>query len=257
MPELVRPDGAIVHYEVTGSGPPLLALGPVELDLRPAFTVVAPDDRYEGASRAPLAPFSYEQAVGDHLAVLDQLGLDRVCLVAAGLRCPQALRLMYDAPVRIAAAALVAPVGLDQTNTMDTYFDLYRDTIRRARAEGLEGVVAAAAADPADPAGGPWAARLHAEPAFRDSLLSLGRETYIALVVDFRDGMWPWAEPFFGVNEVALGRIDEPVLVVPGDDPLHPRGVAEALCRKMSRARLGALAEVPAFLHAGLEAVET
>ncbi|MCZ6616736.1 MAG: alpha/beta hydrolase, partial [Gammaproteobacteria bacterium] len=229
MTQLTRPDGAVIYYEVTGSGPPILALGsggavsgidrwqcepihPVEA-FSGDFTVIVMDQRYAGRSRAPLTPFSHQQALGDQLAVLDTEGATNAHVIGAGVGCSHALRLSYEAPARVASLVLLNPVGIDESNTMDTFYDLFRDTIRVARADGLSGVVAAAMDNPsfiANPAGGPWAQRLHDEADFRDTLLSLGRETYIALIVDFRDGLWPWNQSCFSINDVALTRINVP-----------------------------------------------
>ncbi len=248
MTQLTRPDGAVIHYEVSGSGYPIFALAsggavsgierwqcepihPVET-FGGDFMVIVMDQRYAGQSRAPLTPFSHEQALGDQLAVLDTLGITNAHVIGAGVGCSHALRLLYEAPARITSAVLLDPVGLDETNNMDTFYNLFRETIRVARSDGLGGVVTAALDNPsfiANPAGGPWAQRLHDEPSFRDTLLSLGRETYIALVVDFRDGLWPWKQTCFSINDVSLARIKAPMLVVPGNDQFHPAGVARKI----------------------------
>ncbi len=249
MTELTRPDGTVIHYEVTGSGYPILALAPGDATsgigqwlggpIHPVdtfgseFRVIVMDQRYAGNSRAPLTPFSYAQALGDQLAVLDTEAIPNAHLFCANIGCSYALRLLYEAPARITAAVLINPVGVDESNTMDTFYNLFRETIRVARADGLSGVVAAAMDNPsfaANPAGGPWAQRLHDEAGFRDTLLSLGRETYIALIVDFRDGIWPWQQTCFSINDVALTRINAPMLVLPGSDALHPPSVARKIC---------------------------
>jgi len=245
MAELTRPDGAVIHYDVAGTGEPLVALcgwraGLLESaveTLRADFSVITMDQRHVGRSRAPLAPFSYEVAVGDQLAVLDTLGVGRTHVIAAGFGCAYALRLLYDAPARVMSAVLLEPAGRDAANTMDTYYDLFRDTIRIARSDGLEGVVAAAVAEPdfiTHPGGGPWAQRLHDETQFRDALRSLGRETYISLIVDFRDGIFPWGQACFSLTDQAIERIRTPVLVVAGDDSIHPEGVARRIATEVA-----------------------
>lgn len=236
MSEVTRPDGAVISYDAEGAGPPLLVLS----GWRPGyaapfadrFRVVTMDQRHMGRSRAPLVPFDYEAGVADQLAVLDALDIQRCRLVATGFGCLSALRLLYDAPARIESAVLLEPPGRDATNSMDTFYGLFRETIRTARAEGLDGVVAAAVAEGdfvANPAAGPWARRLHDEPAFRQTLCSLGRETYIALIVEFRDAMFPWNDALFAINDLALARIRQPLLVVAGDEPIHPEGVARRI----------------------------
>ena len=257
MTELIRPDGATIHYEVTGSGYPILALAPggatSGIDQWPhalihpveafsdAFRVIVMDQRYAGNSRAPLSPFSYQQALDDQLAVLDAEGVTNAYLIGADIGCSHALRLLYEASARITAAVLLNPIGVDESNTMDPFYGLFRETIRVARADGLSGVVAAAIADPSfidNPGGGPWAQRLHDEASFCDTLLAVGRETYIALIVDFRDGIWPWQQTCFAVNDVALPRIDAPMMVLPGNDALHPSSVARKICTDVPNAQL-------------------
>ncbi len=272
MTQLTRPDGTVIHYEVSGSGYPILALAsggavsgierwqcepihPVDA-FSGDFTVIVMDQRYAGQSRAPLTPFSHEQALGDQLAVLDTEGITNAHVFGAGIGCCHALRLLYEAPARITAAVLLDPVGIDESNTMDTFYNLFRDTIRVARADGLSGVVAAAMDNPsfiANPAGGPWAQRLHDEASFRDTVLSLGRETYIALVVDFRDGLWPWRQTCFSINDVSLTRINAPMLVVPGNDQFHPPGVARKICADTPNAQWF---DVEAYSGEPLEAIQ-
>ena len=198
------------------------------------------DQRFEGDSRAPLTPFSYEMMGGDQLAVLNTLGAPSAHLIADSLHCSQALHLIYEASARINSAVLVRPAGLGDANTMDAYLGLFRETIRVARADGLQGVVAAALKNPdftANPGGGPWARRLFDEPAFRDTLLSIGRETYITLIVDFRDGMFPWDRWLFGINDAALARIHTPIGLVTGDDELYPPDIAGRICTEAPNAQ--------------------
>ena len=117
MSQLIRPDGTVIYYEVTGSGYPILALasggagscidqwrnGPIHpvAAFSGEFKVIVMDQRYGGNSRAPLAPFSYEQSLGDQLAVLDTENIADAHLIGTDIGCSHALRLSYDAPARI------------------------------------------------------------------------------------------------------------------------------------------------------------
>ena len=248
MPVVIRPDGAEVHFDVTGQGFPVLLLAPGGVSsqisawqtaafdprevLAEDFTVIAMDQRHAGASRAPLEPFSYGQMLHDQLAVLNDLGIDQAHVIGGCIGVAYALKLMDDAPARIAAAVLQDPVGLDETNSMDTFYSMFNETIRVTRSEGIEAVVAAARQNPRfseNHAGGPWSQRIADQPGFDRTLVSLGRERYIALVVDFRDGIWPWQSKFVSVNEVAISRMTHPMLVLPGSDAFHPTGIADAI----------------------------
>src|SRR6185437_13655337 len=120
MPEIKRPDGATIHYEVSGSGYPLLLIAPggvssqVEFWQRSAinpiarfasdFTVIAMDQRHAGRSLAPMRPFSYDLCNADQLAVLDALGFERAHVMGGCIGCAHILRLVKNAPGRISAA---------------------------------------------------------------------------------------------------------------------------------------------------------
>ena len=256
MPEVLRPDGAALYYETAGAGTPLLALAPGGVSsgierwassslgsLTPLHShsrVITMDQRHAGRSRATLVPFSYEAAMGDQLAVLSDAGVSRAKVLGVGIGAAYALRLAYDAPAKVNAMVLIEPMGVAGDAGIGDYYNIFNDTIRMARAEGLAGVVEAALANPSfvdNPAAGPWARRLHDEAAFREMLLGLSREMYIALVVDFRDGMFPWGVPHFSVNNVALERMRVPALVIAGDDVLHSQAAADALCANLGTAQ--------------------
>ena len=277
MPELIRPDGARIHYEVFGSGYPLLllapggvtsqigswewgAFNPIE-EFADEFMVIGMDQRHAGQSQAPLTPFSYEQMMNDQLAVLDHLRLPSAHFMGGCIGCAYALRLMDEAPARISAAVMQDPVGLDDTNSMNTFYDMFRDTIRATRAEGLDAVIAAAEENPLfmqANTGGPWSQRLHDEPEFCNTLRSLRREEYIALVVDFRDGIWPAQPPYFSVNDVAVQRLTTPMLILPGSDVFHPTSIAERIQSTAQNAEsLGVDARSEANLPATIEAVRS
>jgi pimeloyl-ACP methyl ester carboxylesterase len=276
MQEVIRPDGAVVTYEVSGSGAPVLLLAPQGISsasnqwheyfldprvLADEFTVIVMDQRHAGAGRAPLTPFSHEEVFSDQLAVLDALNLQKVAVIGADLYCASALKFACDAPARTHATILIEPMGLDDSNTMDIFYGMFNDTIRCARAEGLQGVIANVQSSPIfvnNTAAGPWCQRLHDEPGFSAALLSLGREGYISLIVDFRDGVFPWDKRYFSVNELAVARSSVPILIAPGSDEVHPAGLAARLKENAVNARIcdaardnpdKLLIEIREFLH--------
>ena len=256
MPDVMRPDGTTIHYEVFGSGFPLLLLAPGGVNsqiefwqrsiINPIesfadeFMVIGMDQRHCGRSKTGLTPFSYDEAMQDQIAVLNDLGLARAHVMGGCIGCAYALRLADQAPARIAGAVMQDPVGLDQTNSLETFYAMFNPTIRLARAEGLEAVIESAQRDPIfmqNNEAGPFAQRIHDEPLFADALRAIRREGYIALVVEFRDGMWPQQPPYFAVNEVAVQRSHAPMLVLPGADPFHPTGIGQRICNEAPNAR--------------------
>lgn len=256
MPELARPDGATIHYEVSGSGYPLLLIAPGGVSSQIAswersainpitafagdFMVIGMDQRHAGKSHAPAAPFSYDLTVADQLAVLDAVGVSRAHVMGGCIGCAHAWRLIHDAPERITAAVCQNPVGLDETNNLGVFFRMFDETMRLARAEGMNAVVQAAEEHPIfaeNNAAGPFAQRIHDDPEFREELRRMPVERYIALVVRFRDGVWPNNPPYFTVSDEWMTRCPAPMLVLPGSDPFHPTGIAHRICRTAPNAR--------------------
>ena len=256
MPEIERPDGTLVAYEVGGSGPPLLLLAPGIVNsaieswgrapfdprtrLADAFSVIAMDQRYAGRSTGSSLPFSYETMAQDQLAVLDAVGARSALVLGWGIGATYALRLIHDAPERIAAAVLAEPPGRDATNSRHDFYTLFYETVRLARDLGLEAVVEAASRNPSfdeNPAAGPYAQRL-VDPGFAKELLEKGRERYAVRVVRFRDGIWPDDTPFFSVPESWVPECPAPLLVLPGRDRLHPAELAVRIAAEAPRGRL-------------------
>jgi len=256
MPTITRPDGATIRYEVYGSGYPLLLIAPggvssqVEFWQRSTinpierfasdFQVIAMDQRHAGKSLAPMRPFSYDTCNADQLAVLDELGIQRAHVMGGCIGCAHIWRLISNAPERVSAAVAQDPVGLDESNDIEVFYKMFHETMRVARADGVEAVAQAAQENPLfvmNNAAGPFSALLNASQEIREELEHMGRERYIALIVEFRDGIWPANPPYFTVGEEWMRTMQTPVLVLPGRDAFHPTGVAQKICREAPNAR--------------------
>lgn len=256
MPTITRPDGATIHYEVHGSGHPLLLIAPggvssqVEVWRRTAinpitefasdFMVIGMDQRHAGRSPAPATAFSYDDCVADQLAVLDAVGVRQAHVWGGCIGCAHIWRLLATAPERITAAVAQDPVGLDHTNSLGTFYKMFNETMRVARSQGVAAVAAAAQRESffmLNNAAGPFSARLATDEGFRDQVRGMTKESYVALIIRFRDGMWPAGSRYFTVSEEWMKACETPVLVLPGSDPFHPTGIAEQICRDLPKGR--------------------
>ena len=277
MPDISRPDGATIHYEVFGSGYPLLLIAPggvsSQVDfwersvINPikrfadTFQVIAMDQRHAGRSLAPMRPFSYDVCNADQLAVLDALGIQRAHVMGGCIGCAHIWRLISNAPARITAAVCQDPVGLDDSNNPDVFYRMFHETMRLARADGVEAVIKAAEENPLfvmNNGAGPFAPLLNASADARSELLEMGRERYIALIVEFRDGIWPANPPYFTVSEDWMSKCQTPILVLPGRDQFHPTGVSQRICREAPNAHcLDVECREPANLESTIETVRS
>ncbi len=251
MPEIMRPDGAVIHYETFGEGFPLLCFAPggvnSEIDfwevgaINPLrefasdFMVIGMDQRNAGKSPAPAAPVSYELTVGDQLAVLDDLGVERAHTYGACIGVAYILRIAQEAPEQITAGVGQDAVGLNHTNSLATFMDMFQPTLELARAGGVGAVVEAAVANPIfmrSNAGGPFARRIHDDAGFRSEIAALSTDAYVALIEAYADGVWPNHPPYFSVDETWVRTCPTPLLILPGSDQFHPTSIAEQICRE-------------------------
>ena len=151
MPTFTRGETAL-HYEVHGSGHPLLLLAPGGMrssipfwerspfhpltELVDQFQVIAMDQRNAGASRAPISTADgWHTYTDDHLALLDDLGIECCHLHGGCIGGAFALSLIARAPERVSAAVLQQPIGLTATNRHVFYelFDGWANELRQTR----------------------------------------------------------------------------------------------------------------------------
>lgn len=121
MPVLTLPD-VTLHYEIGGSGPPLLLIagmasdsaswGPLVNRLEQEFTVVRPDNRSTGRTVPADTPVSVPIWAQDGLALLDHLGIDRAHVMGHSLGGIIATQMAMAAPDRVARLVLLASAPL-------------------------------------------------------------------------------------------------------------------------------------------------
>ena len=130
MPSFRHGD-ATIHYEEFGRGFPILTFAPaglqstIEVWSKPmapinpttewadTFRVIAMDQRNAGGqSRAPItAKDGWDTYTGDHLALLDHLGIERCHLYGQCIGGSFIFNLLKTAPARVASAVLAQPIG--------------------------------------------------------------------------------------------------------------------------------------------------
>lgn len=117
MPTAHSGDGTPIHYEVEGSGPPVMLYHGLGLSgewwriygyvtaLRDSFTLILIDDRAHGASGKPHDPADYVMArrVEDVTAVLDDLEVEKVHFVGFSLGAIIGYGIAKYAPHRLAS----------------------------------------------------------------------------------------------------------------------------------------------------------
>src|SRR3954463_3857054 len=156
MPMFKRAD-AEIHYEVYGSGFPILLYAPGGLksqmemwggtsaaypngfpwmDPRKAladkYCVVAMDQRNAGKSVADVKPdHGWHTFAADHLALIDHLGFGRFHVMGGWIGGSYDFEAIEQAPGRVASAVLQNPIGLHENrDTWDAAVKTYGETVR-------------------------------------------------------------------------------------------------------------------------------
>ena len=185
------------------------------------FRVLRYEHRGHGGSPVPPGPYAMEDLARDALALLDELGLERVCWCGLSLGGMVGMWIAAHAPERFDALVLAC------TSAHVPSPDAYRDRAAAVRARGIDPV--------ADAVVERWfraeTFRLHPDlPArFREILVSTPREGYAGCCEalagwDFRDG---------------LAEIAVPTLVIAADeDEATPAGDTDLLAEKIAGAQL-------------------
>ena len=166
MPMFKRPD-AEIHYEVYGSGFPIMLYAPGGLksqmemwggtsvaypngfpwmDPRTAladkFTVVAMDQRNAGKSVADVKPdHGWHTFAADHFALMDHLGFGKFHVMGGCIGGSYCFEAIEQAPDRVAAAVLQNPIGLwENRENWDAAVKGYGETVRK-RTDDTRGVL--------------------------------------------------------------------------------------------------------------------
>lgn len=238
--------GLEVHYEVRGSGTPLLMFAPGGFDatlekwstagvwktLRPLetltedFTLIAYDRRESGASGGRVEALSWKLIARQGKDLLDHLGIDRAIILGGCMGCSVAAAFVAQFPQQAHAAILHWPVGGFRWRVMGRQrFDTH---IAFARDQGLEGVVERAREKGSfwqDPASGPWASVIARNANFAQALLRQSLDRYLGIVAVSRDTLFPDNQPT-GVAPEELMGFATPTLVIGGNDEVHTRSAA-------------------------------
>ena len=214
MPTFTR-GATSIHYEEHGSGYPLLVFAPggmrsaIELlarspyhpvkELSGEYRVITMDQRNAGASRAPIrAADGWHSYTDDHLALLDELKVERCHVLGVCIGGAFVLSLLAAAPERVSAAVLQQPIGFDGANRA-VFYELFDS----------------------------WAAELS----------QTRPDLSVAELSEFRERMYG-GDFVFSVTRGAVERCSTPMLILRGNDVYHPTSISEEIARLAPHAEL-------------------
>ncbi len=225
----VEADGVRLFALEDGAGPAIVMLHggmashlaslPLAAPLASRYRVVTPDVRGSGRSWS-CAPLTFDRLADDVEILLDHLGVDRAVVGGVSGGSGIALRFALQRPSRTAGLVLVRPVyaGEDRgyTDPQKQTFAAMDAVASRAIAEGVQVLR-------------PLFANL--PPPIREKALAMLEGFDAASVVATSAFIASGAQPF--ASEADLRSLSGPVLLVRGDDPLHPAEVSDLYARNI------------------------
>jgi len=240
-------DGIKTHYQVLGSGPPLLMYSPggfnatVDawrgqgvyakvkfLEHLPAkYTCIIFDRRECGRSSGRVERITWTDYVAQGKGLLDHLGIERAHLMGGcmGVSCAAAFASMY--PESVQSLVLFWPIGGPKYRVFTQA--RFATHFAYAAENGLSAVVDLvqkhATSFSGDARAGPWASLIGTDSSFRDTYLKQDLESYKLIVTAIaREMFGPDSVP--GPEPEDLMRLDVPGLVIPGRDLFHGTSAA-------------------------------
>jgi pimeloyl-ACP methyl ester carboxylesterase len=243
-------DGISTHYEVLGSGPPLLMFSPGGFDatlqkwskigvyastgmleqLTAHYSCIVFDRRETGQSGGRIERVTWAHYVAQGKGLLDHLGIERAHLMGGCMGCAPVVAFAVAHPQATLGMVLYWPVGGARYRLNGQL--RFAQHLAFVHQEGMAAVVKLARESGKsfgeDPRGGPWAAVLRTDAAFADAYAAYDIERYKLIVSGMVRGLMdrdtaPGAEP------EDMMRLDIPALIVPGRDASHATSAARYL----------------------------
>ena len=239
-----RVNGAEIYYEESGSGAPIV-LSPGGLQgvassyqgvveaLSQEHRVVVYDRRFGGQSRSPLVVQTWDMVCDDVFGLMDGLSIDQAYLGGGSFGAAISLGCAFRRPQRVRA---IFPSNIAGGVICDGYLTgkLFK-SMDMAETKSISAVVDAF--DP-DDRFSPFSPEIaHTDSQYRKTLEAMSTEDFQQVMRDTIYALFDGPYPTLGMSEKALKRIQVPAMVMPGNNDVHPRRVAEMVHRLVPNCR--------------------
>lgn len=231
-------NGAEIHYQEEGSGPPIIlsagglqglgsSYGPVIGPLSQEHRVVVYDRRFGGQSRSPVVVQTWDMVCDDVFGLMDVLGIDQAYLGGGSFGAAISLGCAARRPERVRA---IFPSNIAGGVICDGYLTgkLFK-SMEMAAADGISSVVEAFDLDDRFSPFSPEIAQ--SDPQYRKTLEDMETDDFVQVMRDTIHALFEGPFPTLGMTEKGLKSIGVPAMVMPGENDVHPRGVAEMVHR--------------------------
>ena len=237
MPSLLI-NGANITYEEMGSGTPI-ALTPggrsgmdavrgLAERLVPHYRVIIHDRRNCGASDVIIGGELSEQEIWaeDLNELISRLDAAPAYIAGGSAGCRVSLLLALRHPETVRGLLLWHVTG-GAVAAESLGYNYYEQFIDIALRDGMKGVIESDF----------FAERIQQNPSNRERLLSMDLQEFVGVMQRWRS-FFTADKPVIGATEAELRKIEVPMVIIPGDDAVHPRAVGENLHRILPHSEL-------------------
>ena len=237
-------NGAEIYYEEAGSGPPIIlspgglqgiasSYEPVIGTLSQEHRVVVYDRRFGGQSRSPLVVQTWDMVCDDVFGLMDVLGIEQAYLGGGSFGAAISLGCAARRPERVRA---IFPSNVAGGLICDGYLaGKLLKSMEMAVNDSISSVVEAFDADDRFAPFSPEIAQ--SDPKYRKTLEEMATEDFVQVMRGTTYAFFDGPFPTLGMTEKALKGIHTPAMVMPGDNDVHPRRVAELVHRLVPNCR--------------------
>jgi pimeloyl-ACP methyl ester carboxylesterase len=241
-------NGAELYYEEAGSGSPLIlspgglqgvlaSYQPVSATLSQAHRVITYDRRFGGQSTSPLVVQTWDLVCQDVIGLMDVLGIEKAHLGGGSFGAAIALGCAVRYPERVRA---IVPSNIAGGVICEAYLamKLFKSA-EMAMTQGIKAVVDAF--DPDDRFAPFTPERAQYDPQYRRMLEAMPPEDFAQVMRDTIYALFEGPYLTLGMSEKRLWGLRTPTLLMPGNNDIHPRRVAEQVHRLIPNARWAAV----------------
>jgi pimeloyl-ACP methyl ester carboxylesterase len=246
---MAQVNGAEIYYEERGSGSPLIlspgglqgvlsSYEPVIEALSQVHRVIAYDRRFGGQSISPMVVQTWEMVCQDVIGLMDVLGIEQAYLGGGSFGAAISFGCAVRYPERVRA---IFPSNIAGGMICDAYLamKLFKSA-EMAMNQGIKAVVDAF--DPDDRFAPFTPERAQYDSGYRQRLEAMAPEDFAQVMRDTIYALFDGPYLTLGMSEKRLQEIRTPTLMMPGNNDIHPRSVAQQVHRLIPNAHW---AEVP------------
>ena len=237
-------NGAEIYYEESGSGPPIIlsagglqgnasSYQPVIESLSQEHRVVVYDRRFGAQSRSPMVVQTWDMVCDDVFGLMDTLGIEQAYLGGGSFGAAISLGCAVRRPERVRA---IFPSNIAGGVICDAYLaaKLFK-SMDMAENDSIASVVDAFDTDDRFSPFSPELAQTDAD--YRKNLEAMNTEDFVQVMRDTIYALFDGPYRTLGMTEKALKSVAVPAMVMPGNNDVHPRGLAQAVHRLVPNCR--------------------